>query len=456
MKERELWSSKLAFVLVAAGSAIGLGNVWRFPIMVGQNGGAIFVLIYLFFVIFFALPILNAEISLGKAGQRSVVGIFKKLVPNSLWNYLGYFYIITSIFIFSYYSVVAGWVFNYFIFSITGKLSYMSSTEKTTEIFQNMSLSPQFQLFGLFIIIFLTALIVIGGIKNGIEKICKILMPILFVLLVILVLRSVTLQGALNGIKFYLFPDISKINAKVIISAIGQAFFSLSLGVGAMLTYGSYLSKNENIFKSSIWICFADTLIAFLAGLIIFPALFSVPGLSPSAGPSLIFLVLPIVFYKLPFGLFFEILFFLLILIAAITSTISLMEIPVTYLIDEKGLKRKSSVIMVSFFTFILGIPSAISFGITKYFTNFLNIFGGQKGFLEVLDIFFGHFALSIGSLLLCLFISYKIGFLPVLESLNQPEKFPFEKVFKIFIKFLCPIGIIAVILFLILNPGAV
>lgn len=453
---RESFSSKFAFILVAAGSAVGLGNIWRFPILVGQNGGAIFVIIYLFCVIFFALPILNAEISLGKAGQRSIVGIFKKFVPTGLMNGLGYFYIMNSIFIFSYYSVVAGWVFNYFIFSITGKLSNVSSTEKTTEIFQNMSLSPQFQLFGLFIIIFLTALIVIGGIKSGIEKVCRILMPILFVLLIILVVRSVTLQGALNGIKFYLFPDISKLNAKVFISAMGQAFFSLSLGVGAMLTYGSYLSKNENIFNSSIWIAVTDISIAFLAGLIIFPALFSVPGLSPSAGPSLIFLVLPIVFYNLPFGLFFEILFFLLVLIAAITSTISLMEISVTYLIDERGLKRKTSVVLVSFFTFILGVPSAISFGITKYFTNFLHIFGGQKGFLEVLDIFFGHFALSIGSLLLCLFISYKIGFAPVLESLNQPEKFPFEKVFKIFIKFLCPLGIIAIVLFLILNPEVV
>lgn len=454
MKGRELWSSKLAFVLVATGSAIGLGNIWRFPIMVGQNGGAIFVLIYLFCVIFFALPILNAEISLGKAGGRSVVGVFKKFVPNGLWNKLGYLYIITSIFIFSYYSVIAGWVFNYLIFSITGKLSNMSSMEKTTEIFKNMSLSPQFQLFGLFIIIFLTALIVIGGIKSGIEKICKVLMPILFILLIILVLRSLTLKGAINGIKFYLFPDISKINAKVFISAMGQAFFSLSLGIGAMLTYGSYLSKKENIFKSSIWISFADTSVAFLTGLIIFPALFSIPQLAPSAGPSLIFLVLPIVFYNLPFGLFFEILFFLLVLIAALTSTISLMEISVTYLIDEKGLKRKNAVLLISFLTFILGLPSALSFGISKNLTNFLNIFGGEKGFLDVLDIFFGHFALSIGSLLLCLFIAYKIGFLPVLESLNEPEKFSLQKTFKFFIKILCPLGIISLILFLFLNTG--
>ncbi len=450
---RESWSSKFSFILVAAGSAIGLGNIWRFPIMVGQNGGAIFVLFYLIFVFFFALPILNAEISLGRAGQISVVGIFKKFAPKSFWKYLGFLYIITSIFILSYYSVVAGWIFNYFLYGISGNLKNLSSIEKAAEVFQNMSLSPFSQIFGLFLIIFLTALTVLGGIKGGIEKVCKILMPVLFILLLILVLRAITLEGALRGLKFYLLPDISKINPKVLISGMGQAFFSLSLGVGAMLTYGSYLSRDENIFKASLWIVIADTLVAFLAGLIIFPSLFSVEGLNIKAGPSLIFVTLPIVFYHLPLGFFFEILFFLLIIIAAITSTISLLEIPVTYLIDEKNFSRKKAVFFTSLLTFFLGIPSALSLGISKAFTSFLNIFGGEKGFLEVLDIFFGHFSLSIGSLLLCLFVAYKLKFLPVLENLNQPQKFPFEKLFKIFISLICPLGIFILILFFLFYP---
>lgn len=451
---RESWSSKFSFILVAAGSAIGLGNIWRFPIMVGQNGGAVFVLIYLFMVLFFALPILVAEISLGKAGQKSVVGIFKKFSPQGLWKYLGYFYIMTSIFILSYYSVVAGWVFNYFLFGISGKLSSVSNVENTGKIFQEMSLNPFFQIGGLFIILILTYLIVLGGIKKGIEKVCKILMPLLFILLLILVLRAITLPNALEGVKFYLFPDISKLNIKVLLSAMGQAFFSLSLGVGAILTYGSYLSGKENILKSSTWIALADTSIAFLAGLVIFPSLFSVEGLEAKAGPSLIFVVLPIVFKTLPFGIFFEVLFFLLILIAAVTSTISLLEIPVTYLIDEKGYKRKNAVTIVSILTFFLGIFSALSLGISKTLTNFLRVFGGEKGFLEVLDVFFGHFALSIGSLFLCIFIAYKIKFIPVLESLNNPEKFSFEKIFKLFISIICPLGILILITFFLLHPG--
>ena len=450
---RDSWSSKFSFILVAAGSAIGLGNIWRFPIMVGQNGGAVFVLFYILFVLFFALPILNAEISLGRAGQMSVVGIFKKFAPKGIWKYLGFLYITTSIFILSYYSVVAGWVFNYFYFSISGKLNDLSNIEKAKDVFQSMSISPFYQIFGLFIIIFLTSLIVIGGIKGGIEKVCKILMPLLFILLIILVLRSITLEGAYKGIKFYLFPDISKISPKVLISGMGQAFFSLSLGVGAMLTYGSYLSKNENIFKSSIWIVVADTSVAFFAGLIIFPSLFSLENVNVAAGPSLIFIVLPIVFYHLPFGIFFETLFFILIIIAAITSTISLLEIPVTYLIDEKKYSRKKATILIGLLTFLLGIPSALSLGISKTFTSFLKIFGGEKGFLEVLDIFFGHFSLSIGSLLLCLFIAYKLKFKEVIENLNNPQKFKFEKLFKVFISLICPLGIFILILFFILNP---
>ncbi len=450
---RENWSSKLSFVLVAAGSAIGLGNIWRFPLMVGENGGAIFLFIYFLCVLFFALPILNAEISLGKAGQKSVVSIFKNFVSRGPWKNLGYLYIITSIFILSYYSVVAGWVFNYFIFGISGKLSNLSSIEHTKNVFFSMSTSPFYQIFGLFLIIFITSLIVLGGIKGGIERICKILMPLLFILILVLVIKSTTLEGAIRGIKFYLFPDFHKINPKVLISAMGQAFFSLSLGVGAMLTYGSYLSQKEDIFKASLWIAIADTSIAFLAGLMIFPALFSIPNTTPQAGASLIFLVLPIVFHNLPFGIFFEILFFLLIIIASITSTISLLEIPVTYLIDERGLKRKKAVLLVSTITFLLGIPSALSFGISKPFSTFIKFFGKSRGFLEFLDIIFGHFALSVGSLLLCIFIAYKIGFSKIMESLNNPKPFPFKKTFKVFISLICPLGILLLIMFLILNP---
>lgn len=443
---RESWSSKFSFVIVASGSAIGLGNVWRFPFMVGQNGGAVFVLIYLFFVIFFALPILNAEISFGKAKQKSTVGIFKESNDKSLWRNLGYIYTVISIFILSYYSVIAGWVLNYIFFGISGKLANLSDAEKTMQVFSSMVNSEFYQISGLFFVLFLTALIVIGGIKNGIEKICKILMPFLLFLLLILFFRAITLPGSIKGIKFYLFPDFSKVSPKVLISSMGQAFFSLSLGIGAMLTYGSYLSKKENIFKASLWIVFADTFIAFMAGFIIFPSLFSIEGMEPAQGPALIFLVLPVVFYHIPYGIFFEILFFLLLLIAAITSTISLLEIPVAYLIDEKGIKRKKAVLSVSILTFLLGIPSALSFGIIPNLTKFIKIFGAERGFLEFLDIIFGHFGLSIGSLLLCLYIAYKIKFKYVMESLNEPEIFPFEKTFKFFISIVCPAGIIILI----------
>jgi NSS family neurotransmitter:Na+ symporter len=319
--ERDAWKSRIGFVLAAAGSAIGLGNIWRFPYVTGQNGGAAFVVLYIIFVILIGIPVMVAELAVGRSARLNPVGAFRKIAPKGLWYLVGFLGIATGIGILSYYSVIAGWTFGYFIKTLFGTFSQTLTSDQSIEMFNRFVSNPAMSVGYLFIFLLLTTIVVMGGVSSGIERWVKILMPLLLALLVILTLRSVTLEGARKGLEFYLKPDFTKIDGGAVAMALGQALFSLSLGMGAMITYGSYLGKHDNIIVSAGWVCLFDTLVAIIAGFLIFPALFAM-GLDPTGGPGLVFIVLPTIFPEIPLGAFFGTGFFLLLSVAALTSTI--------------------------------------------------------------------------------------------------------------------------------------
>ena len=396
--QRGQWSSRFGFIMAGAGSAIGLGNVWRFPYIAGENGGAAFVLVYLLVILLLGLPYMIAELALGRATQRNPVGAILAIKPGSPWKWVGVLGVITGLGILSFYSVIAGWT-----------LGYIYKTGVGTGLnFQKFVADPVLSILLFAVFMFITTLIVYGGVEYGIERWSKILMPLLFLLLLGLIIYSVSLPGAFKGVSFYLNPDFTRITGKTVLAALGQAFFSLSLGMGLMITYGSYLSKKENIVTSAVYISLFDTLAAFMAGLIIFPALFSM-GESPAMGPALVFIILPKLFMQMPGGMIVGPFFFILLAIAALTSTISLLEVPVAYLVDEKKVSRKKIVWIAAGLTFLLGIPSALSQGASSFFTNLklLPAYLSNSDFLSQMSFLFGDLSLVIGGLLLSIFIGW-------------------------------------------------
>ncbi|MDQ1354661.1 MAG: neurotransmitter:Na+ symporter, family [Acidobacteriota bacterium] len=437
MSNRENWGSKIGFILAAAGSAVGLGNIWRFPYMTGKMGGAVFLVVYLGAVIVVGLPIMIAEIALGRATNKNPVGAYTAIKPKGGWKLVGFLGVLTGVMIFSFYSVVAGWSVGYFFKAITGELNNIDSA-KAGEIFSTFVANGPWQviLTGFFILI--TALIVVMGVTKGIERMSKIMMPALFVILILLVIRSVTLPNAGIGLEFYLKPDFSKINPEVVIAAMGQAFFSLSLGMGAMMTYGSYLSKKDNIPSAGGWVALLDTSVAVLAGFMIFPALFSVGGIQPTEGPGLVFQVLPIIFSKIPLGIIVGPLFFLLLILAALTSTISLLEVPVAYLIDERKWSRKKANLVVGLLTFLFGIPCALS---------------GK--FLGLWDLIWGNLSLSIGAFFIALFVGHVWKTANALQEISQGTKeFKLARVWAFWVKYISPLIILLILLSKILSSN--
>lgn len=452
-KTREGWGSKLGFILAAAGSAIGLGNIWRFPYTAGEGGGAVFVLIYLVFVVFLGFPVMVSEITIGRHAQRSTVGAYRSINGGRLWQGVGGLGVITGIMILSYYGVIAGWTVGYVVKVVMGQFAGGVDGESTLSIFSGYVSNPLWSLVGLFGFIALTTVVVLGGIKKGIERLSKILMPILLSLLVLVVIRSVTLPGAGRGIAFYLWPDFSRLSGEVLMEALGQAFFSLSLGMGVMITYGSYISKKEDIVTSAAWVCAFDSSIAFMAGLAIFPALFAI-GLDPAQGPGLIFVVLPCVFDSIPLGQVFGFTFFLLLIMAALTSTISLLEVVTSYFVDERGMSRPAGALLAATLSFLVGIPSALSTGSVGTLTKMLAIGGEDKSFLDLMDLMFGNFSLVIGALFISVFTGWVWRRAEVLKELETGGRTPvwFMKVIYGVIRYLCPIGIFVLLLNLVLS----
>jgi len=445
---RETWGSKAGFLLAAAGSAIGLGNIWRFPTVVGESGGAAFVLMYLIAVLAIGMPVMFAELLIGWQSRSNPVKAFQQLCPSSFWRFVGLLAVTASLIILSYYSVIASWTLAYIPQTYLGALSNAGNQGSNAERFENFTSNISYVISVYTIFIAITMMIVMGGIREGIERWGKVLMPLLFIILLMLVIRAVTLPGASRGLEFYLRPDFSKVTAETVLNAVSQAFFSLSLGMGIMITYGSYLSKDADLASSTFWVCMMDTLIAVCAGLVIFPALFTIPDLQPAEGPKLIFLVLPTVFSSIPAGSIFGTGFFALLTIAALTSSISLMEVVVTYLVEQWSWSRNKSVLACGFATLLLGLPSAMSAGALPFFTD-LPIVGCS--FLDLMDTIFGKFCLILVAMAVCIFVGWKWSIAAALQGVqvNRAHHLVIA-CWSVAIRFVCPVAMVVILLSLL------
>lgn len=346
--ERALFVTRLGGILAAVGSAVGLGNIWRFPYETGQNGGAAFLIVYIVCVLLIGTPLMLAELTLGRSTHRNPVGAIKALVPGrkgkllSQWGYMGG---LCQLLIIGFYSVVAGWTLHYMVTALGGQ----------TPDFPTYSADPVLPMIGMTVFFLLNGLVVLGGVQKGIERASNIMMPVLFMLLVVLCVNSITLDGAKEGLSYLFHPDFSKITHEVVVSAMGQSFFSISVGIGCLLTYGSYLGDGTAMGKTAVSITLLDTLIAILSGIVIFPACFSF-GVTPDAGPGLAFITLPAVFAQMPGGYLWEVLFFVLLSLAALTSSISMLETPIAILQEEFGYSRRKAVICATSFGYCLGL----------------------------------------------------------------------------------------------------
>ena len=442
--DRGTWGTRTGFILAAAGSAVGLGNIWGFPTQVGQGGGAAFVLVYLLCVLLICFPILVGELSIGRHAQQSPVGSFALIRPGTRWWLVGALGVMTGAGILSFYSVIAGWTVAYVWFTLTGQVA--GNQQTIGSFFAEFTADPTASISLTLLFLGITAAVLLGGVRSGIERVTKTLMPALVALLLLLAGRALTLPGAAEGLTYYLKPDLSRLlDPSLYSAALGQAFFSLSLGMGCMITYGSYLGKREGIASAAAWVVLLDTSIALLAGFIIFPSGFSIPGFDPSSsGPGLIFTVLPRLFSTLPGGQLFGSAFFLLLTMAALTSTISLLEVPVSHFVDRCGWNRRRAVLLVTLAVLMLSIPSALATGAVPLFSN---LPGTDLDFLTLMSTVWNDFALPIGGLLTAIFVGRIWGIDGVLEELLAHHAwFPAPGLWAFLIRWICPLGILAII----------
>ena len=443
---RGAWGSRIGFILAAAGSAVGLGNIWGFPTRVGQGGGAAFVVLYLLCVVLICAPIMIAEIAIGRRAQKDPVTAFRILRPGSAWWLTGLLGVLTGVGILSFYSVIAGWTIAYIWYTGTGAVS--GSQQEIGAFFGAFVGNAALNLGLTFVVLGVTAAVILGGVRSGIERVTKVMMPLLFGLLLLLAGRAITLPGANEGLAYYLRPDFSRIwDITILNAALGQAFFSLSLGMGAMITYGSYLSRKEQIVSAAMWVVLLDTSVALLAGFIIFPSGYSIPGFDPStSGPGLIFTVLPRLFATLPGGHLFGAAFFILLLMAALTSTISLLEVPVAHLIDAYGWTRRTAVVSLTLVTALLAVPSALSNGASPTLSSLPGI---GMSFLDLMATVWNEFALPIGGFLIAVFVGWIWRVDKAIEELRaEGAPFPMAGLWGGLIRFVCPVAILLIIVF--------
>ncbi|NLK34956.1 MAG: sodium-dependent transporter [Gracilibacteraceae bacterium] len=395
-EKRENWGSRFGFLMAAAGSAVGLGNIWRFPYLTGMNGGGAFILIYLGCVALIGLCIMTAEFAVGRRSGLAAVGAYKSV--SDKWSFAGALGVLSGFFIMGFYPVVGGWSMAYIAKSFTGLLAV---PEAIGDVFGGFISAPVEPLVWMVIYLAINVFIVSKGVQGGIEAAGKVMMPLLYVLLAAIIFRTISLPGAGEGLKFLLAPDFSKVTGQTFLAALGQAFFSLSLGMGCMITYGSYLNKEEKLPANALIVTTMDTSVALLAAVAIFPALFAF-GIEPTAGPGLVFIVLPQVFAQMgSLGPVFSALFFLLLFIAALTSSVSLLEVVVAYLIDQHRMERKKAVYITSAIMAVMCILSSLSMGAMSGF----KIFG--VGFFDFFDILTDKIFLAIGGGLLAIFVGF-------------------------------------------------
>lgn len=433
---RDSFSSKLGVIAAAAGSAVGLGNIWRFPYVTGENGGGAFLLIYLCFVFAIGFPVMLAEFTIGRRAQRNALGSFKKLAPGKPWYLIGLMGIVAAFMILAFYSTIAGWTLEYLVQAFANGFDGKNAEQLTRsfEVFQGGTFRP---LLWQVVFMFLTAFIIYKGVKNGIEKYTKILMPLLIVLIIIICIRSLTLEGAKEGLDFLFRPDFSKIKLTVVLKALGQAAFSLSIGMGTLITYGSYIQKDNNLPVTALQVSLADTVIAILAGVMIFPAVFAF-GINPAEGPGLVFIVLPNIFEQMAGGYYFAIIFFTLLSIAALTSTVSVLEVVVAYFSEELNMKRGKATIIAATAIGFVGVFATLSFGPLK---NAL-IFG--KTIFDWFDYLSANILLPLGAILIVIFVGWYLGKKNVRDELSNQGalKGKFVNTFMVIVKFIAPIAI--------------
>ena len=441
--DRASFGSKIGAILAAAGSAVGLGNIWRFPYEAGNHGGAAFILLYLACVFIMGMPIMIAEFTVGRRAKASTGRAFGLLANNSKWNVIGMLGVLAGLLILGYYSVVAGWTLEYILSSVTNGFAD-KKPEDFVAAFQSFSQDPIRPVVWLLAFLLFTHYIVVKGVKDGIEKSSKILMPVLFILIVVLAICSMALPNASKGLEFLLKPDFSKVNADVFLGAMGQAFFSLSLGMGCLSTYASYFGSDTRLGKTALSVGVIDTFVAILAGLIIFPAAFSV-GIQPDAGPSLIFITLPNVFQQafggIPFlAMIFSLLFYVLLALAALTSTISLHEVVTAYLNERLKISRNRAAVLVTGFCVVTGILSSLSLGAwdAKFFS---------LGFFDLLDFVTAKLMLPLGGLLVCLFVGWYLKRSVSYEELTNYglQKAPYFPIYMFILRYFAPIAIILI-----------
>ncbi|MGD6833681.1 sodium-dependent transporter [Sutcliffiella halmapala] len=439
MKQHEQWTSKIGFILAAAGSAIGLGAIWKFPYMAGTNGGGIFFLIFILFTLLIGAPMLLAEFIIGRSTQKDAISSYKMLAKGSKWHFIGVLGVVASFILLSFYSVVGGWIVTYLGKSFIGGLSNFTLDEYSG-LFEQTIASPYLALIAQFIFILLTIYVVQAGVQSGIEKASKILMPLLFIIFLVLLVRSLTLEGAWEGVRYFLQPNLSLITPNTFLMALGQALFSLSVGISIMVTYSSYLTKGENLIKSAGSVVGLNIIISLLSGLVIFPAVFAL-GMQPDEGPGLVFVILPAVFDQLPFGVIFLAMFMILLLFATLTSAFSILEIIVAVIVKDNQEKRKKVAWVTGIIIFIMGIPSALSFGVLSDITiDGLIIF-------DAADYLVTNIALPVGALLISIFVGYRIPKDILKDEFFQGSTVK-KSVFTIWyylIRYVIPIGILLV-----------
>lgn len=430
------WTGRLGFILAASGSAVGLGNIWKFPYTVTESGGGAFLLIYLICVVIFGLSLVIAELALGRMAQKSPVAAFGKVTGTRHWSWVGGMGVLTAFVILSFYILVAGWAIAYMIFEIKGTVA-ITDNQQLKQVFDSLVGSTWTPLGYTAIFMFLTASVVIGGVAEGIERASKFLMPLLFLVLIILIVRAVTLPGAMEGIKFFLVPDFANVTIDTFTAAIGQAFFSLSLGMGIMVTFGSYLSREQNLPADALSVVCLDTLVAIMAGLIIIPAFFAA-GLEPGeGGAGTTFMVLPAVFAQMPAGAVFGFFFFLLLCLAALTSSVSLLETVVSYLVDSRGLSRRAATLLSAITCLVLAIPSSLSFGLWSG----AKLFG--MNFFDLLDFATSYITLPLGGMLTALCLGWVVGPRAFDALRNDAGQVPvWGSTWLFILRYIAPVGI--------------
>ncbi|MGR6835584.1 sodium-dependent transporter [Syntrophomonas erecta] len=435
---RDQWVTRAGFLMATIGSAVGLGNLWRFPYIAGKYGGGVFLLLYLLIVVVLGCTMTLGELTLGRHTQLNPLGAYRTIKKK--WAWVGGMAIFASVIIMFYYSVVGGWVLKYFVGYCFGLL-HSADPASANQVFTAFTSSTVAPVIYTAVFLIITTIIVYWGVSSGIEKASKFMMPALFIFVVILAIRSITLPGAGAGLSYFLVPNLNQITGEGILTAMGQVFYSLSLGMGIMITYGSYLDKQSNIANSSVVIPMADSLVAILAGLAILPAVFAF-GLQPDAGPGLMFVTLPAVFGQMPLGRLLAIVFFLLVLFAALTSTMSMLEVIVSFLIDETKFNRRKATVLAAIVIFIFAIPASLSMGVWAdvHFLPGMNFF-------DSLDYLSSNIILPLSGFLLCILIGWVWGVDNAVKEISNDNTLEFElaPVWSFLIKFVAPILILLI-----------